>query len=473
MKPLLDSTTKKWRAGGIGPTLPAKSTLAIFSLALGLITPLLTPPVADASVPPSLQTIHHGASAFAIHTSRVNGEAINYLYVADFNTNDVTVFDVWTNTVVATIPVGDSPEDVVVNLAGTYVYVSNEGGDTVSVISTATNKVVTNVVVGSTPNTLEVSGNDVWVNAGGDDNEIDTSTNTVVASVLDSTFGIGSVVNASGTLAYSVDASNNSITVLQRSTGATIASFPMGVPLWYSLALNPQGNILYVADAASNVQVLNTLTGQIVATIPVGYYVESLVLNPAGTLLYVADWGGPTDSQITIINVATMSVEDQIALPQLSDPTKILINRSGTIVYTLDSNSSSVSVLNTTTDVLYNTIAVGNSAYLTNFALDSPPSTAVNPKNVTVTFAPGKSALTAADKEPLYELAWSLAHSAHLTISTYAYHNPGLAKARADSIVNYLLNYARFQVNYTRITTSKRNVGTVKLMGLQAPPDQH
>jgi YVTN family beta-propeller protein len=61
------------------------------------------------------------------------------LYIADFNAAEVSVLDTSTNVVVATIPVGNSPEDVVVDTSRTYAYVSNEGSDTVSVISTASN----------------------------------------------------------------------------------------------------------------------------------------------------------------------------------------------------------------------------------------------------------------------------------------------------------------------------------------------
>ncbi len=74
-----------------------------------------------------------------IQRPRVSGATGSYLYIADFNAAEVSVLDTSTNVVVATIPVGNSPEDVVVDTSRTYAYVSNEGSDTVSVISTASN----------------------------------------------------------------------------------------------------------------------------------------------------------------------------------------------------------------------------------------------------------------------------------------------------------------------------------------------
>ena len=65
--------------------------------------------------------------------------------------NTVSVIDTATNNVTATVPVGDYPLGVAVNLEGTKVYVANEESNTVSVIDTATNKVIATVPVGKDP----------------------------------------------------------------------------------------------------------------------------------------------------------------------------------------------------------------------------------------------------------------------------------------------------------------------------------
>ena len=65
--------------------------------------------------------------------------------------NSVSVIDTATNTVVATVAVGQHPSSVTVNPTGTRLYVANQSSDSVSVIDTATNAVVTAVVVGSGP----------------------------------------------------------------------------------------------------------------------------------------------------------------------------------------------------------------------------------------------------------------------------------------------------------------------------------
>ena len=61
------------------------------------------------------------------------------------------MIDTATNTVVATIPVGASPQGVAINPDGTFAYVANGGNDNVSVIDTATNTVVATIPVGDAP----------------------------------------------------------------------------------------------------------------------------------------------------------------------------------------------------------------------------------------------------------------------------------------------------------------------------------
>ena len=72
-------------------------------------------------------------------------------YVANQDSNDVTVINTATNTVVTTIPVGTQATGVVITPDGTRAYVTNTADNTVSVINTATNTVVATLPVGLSP----------------------------------------------------------------------------------------------------------------------------------------------------------------------------------------------------------------------------------------------------------------------------------------------------------------------------------
>lgn len=65
-----------------------------------------------------------------------------FAYVADGDSDQVAVMDTATDTIVATIPVGDEPWRAYASPDGTKMLVPNNGDQTVSVIDTATNKVI-------------------------------------------------------------------------------------------------------------------------------------------------------------------------------------------------------------------------------------------------------------------------------------------------------------------------------------------
>jgi len=104
------------------------------------------------------------------------------------NTGDITVsvINIATNNVMATIPVGSGPFGVSVSPDGSKVYVANFDG-TVSVINTATNNVSATITVGTNPEGISVSpdGTKVYVaNAGTNTvSVINITTNTVSATI--------------------------------------------------------------------------------------------------------------------------------------------------------------------------------------------------------------------------------------------------------------------------------------------------
>src|SRR5205807_3946101 len=121
-----------------------------------------------------------------------------FAYIPDILGNTVGVLDTATGTITATVPVGYGPFGVAVNPEGTRVYVANacdsrgacgDSAGTVSVIDTGSNTVTATVTVGNAPVGVAVnpSGTRVYVaNFGADSvSVIDTTTNTVTATIGD------------------------------------------------------------------------------------------------------------------------------------------------------------------------------------------------------------------------------------------------------------------------------------------------
>ena len=73
------------------------------------------------------------------------------IYTSNFHTNNVSVIDLATNTVIETIPVGQFPSGIALHSTGSRAYVPNWVSNSVSVIDTASNTVIQTITVGQAP----------------------------------------------------------------------------------------------------------------------------------------------------------------------------------------------------------------------------------------------------------------------------------------------------------------------------------
>jgi YVTN family beta-propeller protein len=94
-----------------------------------------------------IATIPVGNEPYEVAVSPDGGK----VYVSGLTSNTVSVIDTTTEMVINTIPVGIFPIGVAVTPDGGKLYVANEFDSTVSVIATATDKVIATIPVGSGP----------------------------------------------------------------------------------------------------------------------------------------------------------------------------------------------------------------------------------------------------------------------------------------------------------------------------------
>jgi YVTN family beta-propeller protein len=145
--------------------------------------------------------------------------------------------------VVATIDVGISPLGVGVNLDGSKVYVANFDSNTVSVIDTATNTVTDTILSVSQPVSVAVNpqGTKIYVsNVNGTVSVIDTVTNTVIATISVGAFPSGVAVTPDGSKVYVANFGSNSVSVINTATDKVIATIPVGSePLAFGVFIQP------------------------------------------------------------------------------------------------------------------------------------------------------------------------------------------------------------------------------------------
>jgi YVTN family beta-propeller protein len=177
-------------------------------------------------------------------------------YVTNGFDNNVSVIDTASNTVVATIPVGAAPDAIAITPDGTnsceqddrrhqpLAYLTNAADDTVSVIDTASNTVVATIPVGQDPNGVAITsdGKQVYVTNQLDDSVsvIDIASNTVVATIPGFVIPVGVAVTPNGThpserdnrrhqpLAYVTNLVDNTVSVIDTASNKVVATIHVG-----------------------------------------------------------------------------------------------------------------------------------------------------------------------------------------------------------------------------------------------------
>jgi YVTN family beta-propeller protein len=167
--------------------------------------------------------------------------------VSNFLNYSVTVIDTATNTVAATIPLGNYPTDLVVTPDGTRVYVANEFDNNVSVINTATNAVA------------------------------------AVIPMTAAVFGHAMAISPDGKRVY---VQGNGIAVIDTATN-TVVGPPIPVPAGFrpAIAISPDGQTAYATYLFGYVAAIALNTQTVTAYIPV-YAAESVAFSVDGRYVY-------------------------------------------------------------------------------------------------------------------------------------------------------------------------------------------
>lgn len=249
--------------------------------------------------------------------------------VPNLGSNTVSVLCTDKNLVLATIPVGLSPTSVAIDPTSTTAYVTNSGSGTVSVISIPTESVVSTITVGSNPSDVTIArdGSRVYVSNSGSNSVsvINPVTNTVITTIAVGTTPNGLAVSLDNSKLFVVNSGSNNVSVFSTATNALLTLIPVGSNP-QRIAANPVNPLfMYVSNFGSNsVSVLSTAGLNVVTTIPVGINPLGLDVTGDGTQLWVANEG---DSSISIINTLTNTIA--AALPTSDQPRGVTVGRVG------------------------------------------------------------------------------------------------------------------------------------------------
>jgi YVTN family beta-propeller protein len=286
--------------------------------------------------------------------------AAPFAYITNAGSNSVSVIDTSTNSVVATIAVGNYPVGLAVDPMGTLVYVANVDGRSLSFIDArarwnfmSSEYLDKPAGIAAHPDRTRVY---MAMHTSGEILVLDLSASSSTAiNVGPSPFDVA--IDRAGLRVYVTGSTSNRFTVIDAGTNSVIATLPLDSPA--GLAVHPSGTLVYVGNASTNtVTVIDAADLSVVATIPVGRAPAGLVCSQDGTRVYVAN---AESNNVSIVDTRTNRVVTTV--PVGVYPTGIDVTADGTRVYVANTASDTVSVIDVANNAVIATIPVGHSPF--------------------------------------------------------------------------------------------------------------
>ncbi|MBI2352782.1 YncE family protein [Candidatus Dependentiae bacterium] len=206
------------------------------------------------------------------------------VYVANKNSNSVTVIDSKTNKTITTITGFDEPNSVTVNPSGTKAYVTNSrfsGANTISIIDIATQTISAAITGFNAPCAMVVTSDGKFGYVANYGNPVGVPDNTVRYVDLTTNLIVGSaIVVGNYPVALALTPDNSYLYVSNYMTG-----------------LSGSGTISVVDTNSSHVTTFNT----VIKTITGLFGPRQIAINASGTYAYVVNYGN------NFVNPATSS----------------------------------------------------------------------------------------------------------------------------------------------------------------------
>jgi len=245
-----------------------------------------------------------------------------------------------------------------------YAYIPNRWGDTVSVIDTSTHTVIATVVVEGMAHGVAVApdGKRVYVPNSGSRtvSVIDTLTNTVIATIADPR-GPSIAVNPVQDRAYVPDYHRCTLSIIDTSTNTVVAVIPTQSVGPTGVAVTPDGSKVFIAFRWARVfAVFDTFSNSFVAEIELPYIARGVAVSPDGTKVYFAEGGDPNGilgRYVHVVDASSYQVLESIQVGVW--PYGVAVSPDGAWVYTANHASDDVSVIDTSTNTVVATIPVG------------------------------------------------------------------------------------------------------------------
>lgn len=286
-------------------------------------------------------------------------------YVCDPYNNSVSVIDISTRDVIATVSVKDFPAYAAISPAGDRVYVANAGVDVISVIDTWSNEVISTVKVERSPISIAVSpdGTRVFVAYSSSNNISVIDTRTLKTEYVIRTDDECQIISISpdGKRLYAIGQDpygNSSISIINAGEGK--ASIRMVVnALIQAAVVSPDNGRLYISckknDNTCRILALDTQSFEVVMSIEVDEPPMHMAISHDGRLMYAACY-----ENNSVMAIDTVSGKILAVAATDGHPGSISISPEADSIYVTCQDNDGVCVIDTDRLSIVDTIATGS-----------------------------------------------------------------------------------------------------------------
>ncbi|WP_105971740.1 beta-N-acetylglucosaminidase domain-containing protein [Streptomyces geranii] len=351
--------TTTWKIGAVDGLTVTPSSGTVTVPAGGEVTATLTFTAANGASAGTRSVAVTGdgllSRAIPVQVSGVGGST--RALTANFSGASVSSVNLDTGTSTE-IPVGNNPGEVVVSTDGRTAYAANQGSDTVSVIDVSTAKVTATVRVGDVPAGLALTpdGRTLWVADYSDDaiQPIDLATNTPGAKIAVGDGPENMAITPDGSTLYVANIHDSTVSPVDLSTGKAGTPIAVG-PNPFNVVAAPDGRTVYVSNSGgSTVTPIDTTTNETRPTYLVTGQAYGLAISPDGRTLWVSASNGDT---ITPLDTVTGAPGTPITVGRSAFD--ITLDWNGTTAYVTTADAGTLVPVTTATNTVGTPLKTG------------------------------------------------------------------------------------------------------------------
>lgn len=238
---------------------------------------------------------------------------LDHGYVANFNSNDVTVFDAKTGDTIATVSAGEHPSMLLLTADARYLLIAHQSQDGLWFLDTHTNTVVKKLGEGTGYLCRDRLGKKIY------QSQIftpfvfviDPETQTIQERINVGGRPLDCALTPDQRHLYVANYNLNEVEQIDTRTDSVVGRI-QNVSNARGIAVTPDRKYAYVTNVqASTVTVIDLASATVVKAIPVGTMPVSIVMIPDGRHAYVACQG---NASVFVIDTKTMNIIDSIVV---------------------------------------------------------------------------------------------------------------------------------------------------------------